>query len=173
MAWAAEVLDRLLQLPAAAGDVDRADAFTALGAAALEESFAGRVRPGDELPAAAALVAEAVLRIVAQEQAVALMRDVYADARVGLASRQATLEADHAEQLAGIRKNYDDARDGMSRYKAELDARYRAHRGKLDDLEAHSRKIGPLLEHLAGAWAQVEADLGWHRHNRQSRGEQR
>lgn len=169
MAWARGVLDRLLQLVAANGAEDRADAFTTLGAAALEEAVAGCIRPGDELPAAAALIAEAVLRLTAQEQALALMRDVYADARAGVASRKATLEADHTEQLATIRKNYDAARDGMSRYKADLDARYRAHRRKLDDLEAHSSKIGPMIEHLATAWAQVEADLGWHRQNRGER----
>lgn len=166
MAWAAEVLDRLLQLPAATGAEDRADAFTTIGAAALEESVAGCIRPGDELPAAAALIAEAVLRLTTQDQALALMRDVYTDARAGLASRKATLEAAHNEQLGALRRNYDNARDGLSQHKADVDARYRAHLRKLDDLETHSRKIGPMLEHLATAWADVEARIGWHRQQR-------
>ena len=164
MAWAAEVLDRLLQLPAATAE-DRPDAFTTIGSTALEEALAGCIRDGDELPAALALVAEAVLRITAQEQALALMRDVYADARAGLAGRQATLEAGHAEQLAELRKSYDAARDGINAHKAEVDARYAAHRRKLEDLETLTGRMGQMLEHLTTTWADVEANLGWHRTN--------
>lgn len=163
MTWAGEAVDRLLQLPAAstAGDgVDRADAFTTLAAAALGEAVDGCIQPGFELPAAVALVAEAVLRITDHAAAFEHLRDVYTDARAGLDRRQAHLEADHHRHRDQLRTAYQEAR-------TKLDATAQAHQRKLDELEALTGRIGPMLEHLSTVWADVEANMAWHRRHRQ------